>query len=56
MPVLPFGHCHVLRSMQVMTFPAPQAWPPKDGATPVQSTRGRTLGVGFAPGVTLEVL
>lgn len=55
MPVLPFGHCQVLRSMQVMTLPAPHGWPPGEGATPVQSTRGRrTLGVGFAEMSLLE--
>jgi len=50
-PVSPLGHCHVSSVRHVMKFVPPQACPPREGATPVQSTwRGRSgeAGVGVA--------
>jgi hypothetical protein len=38
-PVLPLGHCQVVVVRQVMTLVPPHAWPPREGATPVQSWR-----------------
>jgi hypothetical protein len=48
--VSPLGHCHVVVARQFTTAVPPQACPPREGATPVQSTRlWRSMdGVGFA--------
>ena len=54
-PVLPFGQDQVVVVRQVITAVPPQACPPREGATPVQSWRGRSVGVALGKVVSFVV-